>query len=95
MKKYLLGLTAMAFIAGTSAFTEITTEAAKPSKLAELHWYVRSGTGNYTAFTGNDISVLCPNSSGEICALGFEDQPSGTVTDASESSADAVRKYAE
>lgn len=93
MKKYLLGLTAMAFIAGTFAFTEMNTKTTVSSKKVNLYWYHKSpATGNYSLIgsgAGPAPTSLCPETEGAICALGFTQSQSSVNDGMADDAADS------
>jgi|GEM_PF-3572017 len=88
MKKYLLGLTAAAFILGTSAFTSRETDAASSSKRAGLHWYYKSpATGLYSSQGQSEEApdISCPEveNNPEVCLKGFTNaQNASLINDA-------------
>jgi hypothetical protein len=76
MKKYMLGIIAMAIIAVASAFT--IAHKTAPAKAEATYWFEMDAQGNVTTTQPSDPSALCPLP-GDGCAREYNESQTKIV----------------
>ncbi len=95
MKKYFLGITALALVFGATVLNQLNAEAAT-AKQTGLYWYYKNPlTGSYS-FVGQNTTppagVSCPEGEDEICLKAFNaSQDASMITDSTPSQQTTTR----